>query len=83
MKLKDTVTIKYKDQVLEQLVYLSSTQTQDLFSKEEYLVGPDQEAVLWIGEVGVTSFYTMRKGHDYRQIAENEWEWDIEPLESL
>ena len=82
MKLKDKLLIKHGNEVVYEMVYMSSTQTQHLFSKPEHLVGPEEKAILWCGEVGTRSFTPIKKKHAFKQLKENEWELDIEPIEA-
>jgi hypothetical protein len=78
----DKLIIKHGDKTIKEMVYLASTQTQHLFSNEVDLVGPDKKAVLWAGNVGTTSFIPIKKKHNYKQINENTWELDLEPIDS-
>lgn len=52
MKIKDKLIIKHKDNTIKEMVYISSTQNQHLFSEEKDIVGVDSSAILWAGEVG-------------------------------
>ncbi len=81
MKLKDRLFIKHGINIIFEMVYMGSTQTQHLFSKPEHLVGPEEKAVLWCGEVGATSFTPIKKKHAFKQLKESEWELDVEPIE--
>lgn len=82
MKFKDTVIIKHGDEVIKTFVYLTSNQTQHLFSEVSDLVGANEKAILWVGEIGTTRFLPIKKEHNYKQINENTWELDVEPIKS-
>jgi hypothetical protein len=81
MKLKDRLIVKHKDTVIDELVYMASVQTQHLFSKPENIVGPDQKAILWCGDVGTTSMIPIKTKHNFIQLEEGLWELDVEPIE--
>lgn len=82
MKIKDKLIIKHKDDTIKEMVYISSTQNQHLFSEEKDIVGVDSSAILWAGEVGTTKFLPIKKKHDFIKIDENTWSLDIEPINS-
>ncbi len=72
MKIKDTLIIKNGDEVIKEFVYLASTGTQHLFSDESG----------WVGEIGTTLFLPVKKENDYKQIDDNTWELNVEPIKS-
>ena len=81
MNKKDKLILKHKDVTFQEMVYLASTQTQHLFSKESDLVGVNQQAVLWAGDIGTTQFFAIKKKHNFIQLNETTWELDINPIE--
>ena len=81
MKLKDKLIIKHKDEIVKEMVYMASTQTQHLFSSIEDLVGINDTAVLWAGDTGAKKFLPINKKHNFIQINETTCELDIEPID--
>jgi hypothetical protein len=81
MKIKDILIIKHGNNVVKEMVYLASTQTQHLFSDIENLVGVNKKAILWAGDVGATKFLPIKKKHNFIQVNENKWELNVEPIE--
>lgn len=81
MKIKDKLLIKTGDETVMKLVYITSIQTQHFFSKPEDIVHPPNEAILWVGDIGVTSFIPIKKKHNFIQLNDDTWELDVEPIE--
>jgi hypothetical protein len=82
MKTKDILIIKHGDNIVKEMIYMASTQTQYLFSDIENLVGVNDKAILWAGDVGTTKFLPIKKKHNFIQVNENNWELDVESIES-
>ena len=82
MKIKDRLIIKHQSQIVKEMVYLASTQTQHLFSETGDLVGINEKAILWAGDIGTSKFLPIKKKHNFKQINENTFELDVEPIDS-
>ena len=82
MKTKDVLIIKHGTNVVKEMIYLASTNTQHLFSNVEDLVGVNEKAILWVGDVGTTKFLPIKKKHNFKQVNENDWELDVAPIET-
>ena len=80
MKTKDILIIKHGSDVVKEMVYLASTQTQHIFSNIEDLVGVNEKAILWVGDIGTIGFVPIKKKHNFIQVAEKTWELDVEPI---
>ena len=82
MKLGDKLIVKHKDTIIEERIYLASTQTQYLFARQSEIVGSDGKAVLWASEaIGAIAFLPIKKKHNYVQTSEDVWELDVEPID--
>lgn len=81
MKTNDKLLIKEGDKSVMELIYITSTHTQHLFSKPEHIVHPPDKAILWVNDTGTVEFFPVRKEHNFIQLSENTWELDIEPIE--
>jgi hypothetical protein len=81
MNKKDKLLIKHKDTTVQEMVYIASTQTQYLFSKESDLVGIEEKAILWAGDIGTTRFLPIKKKHNFIQLNETTWELNVDIIE--
>jgi hypothetical protein len=87
MKLKDKLIVKHKDTYVDEFIYIASTGTQHLFTRESKIVNSlescssTEGAILYVGSIAVTWFVPINKKHNFVQTGLNTWELDIEPID--
>jgi uncharacterized radical SAM superfamily protein len=78
MKLKDTLVVKHGNVIIEEMIYLASTEKQHLFTLKENIVKTGEKATIIAGDIGAKSFIPIKKKHNFIQIDSDKWELDVE-----
>ena len=82
MEKRDKILFKIDGEVIKEFIYVSETQTQYLLSMEEKIVEEASEAVLGDNDLKVSSFWPIKKKHNFVKINDNIWELDCTHIEA-